>query len=138
MARTNRRSSITRSTYAIRSRPQWDEVFGTHSHLLGSAMTRVSLPESFKAMLRIPLRESHREALAHRVTGEHRGEQLAGPSVEIVDEARGAAWARRPYRGCAIVRTSHDLDLPRIGVAVRPDVEVTASLRAALLLNRNR
>src|SRR3954462_1686227 len=30
MARTNRRSSITRSTYAIRSRPQWDEVFGTH------------------------------------------------------------------------------------------------------------
>src|SRR3954468_17409017 len=30
MAKTNRKSAITRSTYAIRSRPQWDEVFGTH------------------------------------------------------------------------------------------------------------
>src|SRR3954454_15824757 len=31
MARTNRRSLITRSAYAIRSPSQRDEVFGTHS-----------------------------------------------------------------------------------------------------------
>src|SRR6478752_530160 len=31
MARTNQRSPITRSAYAIRSPPQRDEVFGTHS-----------------------------------------------------------------------------------------------------------
>ena len=34
MARTNQRSPITRSAYAIRSPPQRDEVFGTHSVLM--------------------------------------------------------------------------------------------------------
>jgi hypothetical protein len=30
MARTNQRSPITRSAYAIRRPPQWNEAFGTH------------------------------------------------------------------------------------------------------------
>ena len=32
MAKANQRSPITRSAYAIRPPPQWNEVFGTHSH----------------------------------------------------------------------------------------------------------
>src|SRR6188472_1439330 len=37
MARTNQRSPITRSAYAIRSPPQRDEVFGTHTMAFNGA-----------------------------------------------------------------------------------------------------
>jgi hypothetical protein len=40
IAKTNRRSPIIPSAYAIRSPPQWNEVFGTHSYPFGARRAR--------------------------------------------------------------------------------------------------